>query len=106
MTRCSKPSSPRSCRFSRRSSSDALLARKSQLTQRTTVVLSFVLALGFASGCARVVLVPESSPIRLAAPTTTKVYALVNSEWTRSTNSVVIPEGWYCVPPSFVEDER
>ena len=26
-------------------------------------------------------------------------------EWVLSANQVEIPEGWYCVPPSFVKDD-
>jgi len=29
---------------------------------------------------------------------------MTDGEWTLSTNRVEIPEGWYCVPPSFVEE--
>jgi hypothetical protein len=28
---------------------------------------------------------------------------MTDGEWTLSDNCVTIPEGWYCVPPSFVE---
>jgi hypothetical protein len=30
---------------------------------------------------------------------------LENGEWVISDNEVLLPEGWYCVPPSYVEDE-
>ena len=62
--------------------------------------------LGFASGCSRTVLVPESSPIRIGPETRTRVYALDGGEWVLSENRVEIPEGWYCVPPSFVEEKE
>jgi hypothetical protein len=52
------------------------------------------------------VLVSESSPIRVGPRTEARVYALVGGEWVLSENEVLVPEGWYCVPPSFVEDER
>jgi hypothetical protein len=65
-----------------------------------------VLVLGSASGCSRAVFIPEASPIRVGPNCRTKVYLLIDGEWTLSDNSVVIPEGWYCVPPRFVvEDE-
>lgn len=64
------------------------------------------LVLGFASGCSRTVLVPESSPIRIGPETRARVYALDGGEWVLSENRVEIPEGWYCVPPSFVEEEK
>ena len=62
------------------------------------VVLAPVLMLG----CSRSVLVQEGSPIRIGPKTAAKVYALVNGEWQLSPNNVTIPEGWYVVPPSFV----
>ena len=57
----------------------------------------------FASGCTRTVLVPEASPVRIGPDARCRVYALVNGEWVLSDNSVRIEEGWYLVPPSFVE---
>lgn len=67
------------------------------------IVFSAV-ALGFASGCAsRTVLVSESSPTRAGPSFRGRVYALVNGEWRLSADPVEIPEGWYLVPPSFVE---
>lgn len=71
------------------------------------IALGFAaLALAFASGCGRTVLVSEASPIRMGPRTTGRIYALVDGEWRLSNNEVTIPEGWYAVPPSFVEDER
>jgi hypothetical protein len=64
------------------------------------------LALAFASGCSRAVLVPESSPVRIGPETKARVYTRAGDEWVLSENRVQIPEGWYCVPPSFVEEER
>jgi hypothetical protein len=32
------------------------------------------------------------------------VYALVDGEWRLSANAVRLPEGWYLVDPSFVEE--
>jgi hypothetical protein len=53
------------------------------------------------------VLVPESAPIRIGPETRARVYAVdpESKLWRLSENRVEIPEGWYCVPPSFVEDE-
>ena len=67
------------------------------------VILSIGLPLLFALGCSRTVLVPESSPIRIGKDCRSKVYTMVEGEWIESVNIVQIPEGWYCVPPSFVE---
>lgn len=71
-----------------------------------TMVGFAALVLGFASGCSRTVLVPESSPIRIGPETRARVYALDGGEWVLSEGRVEIPEGWYCVPPSFVEEEK
>ena len=70
----------------------------------TWIFLAFVvLAIVFGVGCSRTVLVSESSPVRVGPKVTGNVYALVDGEWTLSPNRVEIPEGWYLVPPSFVE---
>jgi hypothetical protein len=65
-----------------------------------------VAALACASGCGRTVLVPESSPVRIGPDCRSRVYAMNGSEWRLSENEVTIPEGWYCVPPSFVEERE
>jgi len=57
-----------------------------------------------AIGCARTVLVPEAAPIRIGPTISGRVYTYADGEWTLSANRVTIPEGWYAVPPSFVED--
>ena len=69
------------------------------------IVLGFaLLALGYGSGCAsRTVLVSESSPTRAGPSFKGRVYTLVDGEWRLSAHPVEIPEGWYMVPPSFVE---
>ena len=69
------------------------------------------LALGFASifvcvGCSRVVLVTEASPIRIGPKCETQIYTLINGEWKLGDNRVTIPEGWYAVPPSYVDSEK
>ena len=67
------------------------------------LVLLLGLPILFAAGCSRTVLVPESSPIRIGKDCRSKVYTLIEGEWIESQNSVLIPEGWYCVPPSMVD---
>jgi hypothetical protein len=68
------------------------------------IFLAFVvLAIAFSGGCSRTVLVSEASPVRVGPDVKGKVYALVGGEWTLSPNRVELPEGWYLVPPSFVE---
>ena len=64
---------------------------------------SSVAALLFATGCTRTVLVAESSPVRVGPDVRARVYMLVGGEWQLGANAVQIPEGWYLVPPSFVE---
>jgi hypothetical protein len=64
------------------------------------------LALAFASGCARVTLVSEGSPVRIGPECRVRVYTLTSDGWELSPNAVTIPEGWYCVPPSFVEKDE
>jgi hypothetical protein len=49
------------------------------------------------------VLVSEASPVRIGPGTKARVYARVGGEWILSENRVEVPEGWYLVPPSFVE---
>jgi len=59
------------------------------------------------SGCGnRTVLVQEGSPIRIGPECKVRVYTLENDEWHLSNSQVIIPEGWYCVPPSFVNETR
>jgi hypothetical protein len=70
------------------------------------VLVLSVLALGSALGCGRTVLVTEASPMRVGPMTYARVYHRVGSDWVLSDNRIVIPEGWYLVPPSFVESER
>lgn len=64
-----------------------------------------LVGIAFASGCgSRTVFIPEASPIRIGPRTHARVYTRLNGEWVLSDNSVGIPEGWYCVPPKFVEE--
>ena len=72
---------------------------------RATRLLCAVLVAAFVSGCTRVTLVSEGSPIRVGPETATRVYVYTDGEWVLSDNRVMIPEGWYCVPPSYVEDK-
>lgn len=68
------------------------------------ILLAFaMLALAFASGCGRTVLVPESSPVRVGPGMTGRIYVLNDGEWMLSDEPAAVPEGWYLVPPSYVE---
>lgn len=70
------------------------------------IYLVFVaLVLGLMNGCgSRTVLVQEGSPIRLGPNCKVWIYTLQNQEWHLSAAPVTIPEGWYCVPPSYVSE--
>ena len=64
-----------------------------------------VLAVAFGSGCgARTILVPEAAPVRLGPDVRARVYTRVSGEWVLSDNRGPVQEGWYLVPPSFVEE--
>jgi len=73
-----------------------------------TVILCAALALASASGCGnnRTVFVPEDSPMRLGPNTSARVWIRVDGskEWVLSGNKVPLPEGWYVVPSSYVEE--
>ena len=60
--------------------------------------------IAFASGCVRAVLVPETSPVRLAETVKAKVWILEDGIWIESVNEVELKEGLYIVPPSYVHD--
>ena len=86
-----------------RSASSSTLQSALRATLIPIALFSSVAALPYASGCTRAVLVPESSPIRIGPATRARIYAMTDGGWELSANCVEIPEGWYCVPPSFVE---
>lgn len=98
----SKASSARSSTSCDVSPSAAILA----WIRLLIAALFAVLAVAYATGCTRTILVPEAAPIRIGPGTEARVYAVdpASKEWRLSENEVAIPEGWYCVPPSFVED--
>ena len=93
-------------------SSDRTQARASKaLTLTRSPKFWRRLALAFVSifvcvGCSRVVLVTEASPIRIGPDCRTQVYTLIDGEWRLGDNRVVIPEGWYVVPPSYVDSQK
>jgi len=56
-------------------------------------------------GCTRTVLVSEDSPIRMGPKVRARVYTLdADGKWLLGDNEVIVPEGWYAVPPSFVKE--
>ena len=93
-------------------SSDRTQAKGSKaLTLTRSPKYCVVLALAFVStfvcvGCSRVVLVTEASPIRIGPDCRTQVYTLIDGEWRLSDNRVTLVEGWYCVPPSYVDSQK
>ena len=71
----------------------------------TIATLCFVAqGIVFASGCVRAVLVPETSPVRLAETVKAKVWILEDGIWIESVNEVELKEGLYIVPPSYVHE--
>jgi hypothetical protein len=76
------------------------------LTLNLIVVCFLAAVLAFTLGCTRTVLVSESSPIRTGPCVKGKVYTKTADGWQLGDNEVKIPEGWYCVPPSFVEEHK
>jgi len=73
--------------------------------RRIPPCLLLAIAIGlsvFASGCGiirtRTVLVPPGEPVQLAEPVKAHVYIDVAGKRERSTNRVVLPEGWWCLP--------
>lgn len=95
--------------FSRRCSitSTELLVVASWLSSLGLTVLCCAgLVAACAAGCGpRVVLVPEAAPVRIGPETRARIYAMTDGEWQLSANRCDLPEGWYLVPPSFVEEE-
>jgi hypothetical protein len=99
--------------FSRRSSSrsqsfwsSASSEEASQWMQIAIWIGFAALAVVFASGCGRTVLVSDGSPMRIGRETVGRVYTRQGGEWVLSPDRVEIPEGWYVVPPRFVEENE
>ena len=82
-----------------------LLAKMQRVTIKNCALRVVASAITFACvGCNRVILIPESSPIRLAEDCECHIFILTqDGEWRRSDNKVRIPTGFWCVPPSYVE---
>lgn len=79
-------------------------ARRRPPTRLWTARALCALASVCATGCARVELVTESAPMRVGPDAQLQVYTLQDDgRWKLSPNRVQVPEGWYLVPPSFVE---
>lgn len=96
-----KPSSALSCGSS--PARPSARARRPMLSP--TAACCAALAVASATGCGRTVFVHESTPMRVGPMTKGRVYLRIADEWVLSSNAVPIPEGWYIVPPSFVDEE-
>ena len=68
----------------------------------TWTLLSFAaLVILCGCGCSRTVIVDDGSPMRVGRATGT-VLQRIDGEWVES-GETTLPEGWYMVPPRFVE---
>ena len=80
-----------------------LTVRTSRSILRWTVLGFFVLAVACASGCSvRTVFVRDGVPVRVSKARGT-VLVMLDGQWTE-TQPADLPEGWYLVHPSFVEE--
>jgi hypothetical protein len=102
---CFSLSSKRSCPCSRVSQNGYCEKARKRKTLTATIAFFAALVAGLETGCTRAVLVPESSPVRIGPEVRCRIYLLENGEWVISDNEILLPEGWYCVPPSYVEEK-
>lgn len=79
--------------------------KPTRIPRLSSVLAVALLAIFACASCSRVVLVTEASPIRIGPDCRTRIYTLHEGDWALGDNRVVIPEGWYVVPPSFVREE-
>ena len=92
-----------------RTSRNALSAARLPVMLPLITLGCVLAALGFATGCgSRTVLVPESAVLRVAP--SVRGYAYLwdaeAQEWRMGGKMIDYPEGWYLVPPSYVEEEE
>lgn len=82
-----------------------LTVRTCRSILRWTALGSFALAVACANGCGvRTVFVRDGVPVRVSKARGT-VLVMLDGQWTE-TAACDLPEGWYLVHPSFVEDEK
>jgi hypothetical protein len=79
-----------------------LANRPLTLRQATAALCAASVAVS-AIGCARTVLVNDEAPIRLGPNVRGRVYVFNGKDWELSMNSIALPEGFYLVPPRFVD---
>jgi len=87
---------------------NALSAVTSRAMLRLIALSCVVAVLAFASGCGRTVLIPEAAVLRVASDVKGHVYSWneTDHEWQMSARQIAYPEGWYLVPPSYVEEDE
>lgn len=100
----SHKSSPQLSSPSSGGSKPGMRSRRRQAWPIVTLMLFAVSATACAPG--RTVLIADDSPIRIGPETTGKVYQLIDGEWVLSDRPVELPEGWYAVPPRFVDPDE
>ena len=72
-------------------------AKLLMVSKRSLVLLSMLQGLGCQT---RVILVPDGQPVMLAEPVRAKVYAFDSTgKLVPSSNRVILPAGWYALPP-------
>lgn len=82
-------------------------AKQLLLTRMLIASLCVALLLDCAFGCApnRTVFVPEASPMRVGPSSSMRVWMRIDGVWTLSGNRIDVPEGWYLVAPSWIEEK-
>lgn len=75
--------------------------------RRRTLIGIALLCGVLASGCVsgKTVLVPEDTPVRTGPNVKGRVDFRLDGEWRLTEKDLVIPEGWYVIPPRFVHPE-
>ena len=73
---------------------------------RATPTVCALQAAAFVIGCERAVLIDDGAPVRLSRPTPARVYYDDNGTWRETAGEVVVPAGWWIVPPRFVEADE
>lgn len=85
----------------------ALRQQRRQSAEMFFVALVIASLCVYAVACQRIVLVSEASPTRIGSKVYGRLYTLgADGSWTLSDNEVLLPEGWYLVPPSYVAEEK
>ena len=63
------------------------------------IVIVLVLSVcGSGCGSTRAVLVPDGEPVQIAEPVRAYIYVVVNGQRIKSSNKVILPAGYWCLP--------